>query len=237
MAYREFAVNCAMKILILLAFFALPSLAGAQLTSVIGKTTYKYWLYLPADSILKSKPPIIIFLHGRSLSGNDINRVKSYGVIHEIDKGRAVPAIVIGPQVVSGSWNPELILEVLDQVQAKYGADSNRVYVCGMSLGGYGTMHFAGKYPDRVAAAVALCGGGDTRDACNLASLPFWIQHGTADEAVPVSESRKIRDAIVACNGGSKLIYKEIAGANHGAMERVFRTDELYNWLLQHVKP
>ncbi len=225
-----------MKRSVFFLFFLLPLFSGAQLSAVTGETTYNYWLYLPADSILKEKPPVIIFLHGRSLSGTDLNKVKRYGVICEINKGRELPAIVIGPQVPSGAWNPDLVLEVLQHVQSAYETDTNRVYVCGMSLGGYGTMSFAGKYPDKVAAGVALCGGGDTDDACNLASLPFWIQHGTADSAVPVSESRKIRDAIVECNGGENLLYKEIPGGSHGAMEMVFRSDELYNWLLQHSK-
>lgn len=207
-----------------------------QLSVVTGKTDYKFWLNLPTDSILTSKPPILIFLHGRSLSGTDINKVKRYGVIHEIEKGRNIPAIVVAPQVVSGSWQPEKIMEVVEYIQANYSTDTNRIYVCGMSLGGYGTMHFAGEYSDRIAAGVALCGGGNTSDACDLSEIPFWIQHGSADEAVPVEESRKMVRAIKACNGGENLIYTEINGANHGALEKVFRTDEMYNWLFQQVK-
>lgn len=225
-----------MKTLICISLVLFPLLTFGQLTAIKGQTTYNYWQYLPKDSILNNKPPVIIFLHGRSLSGTDLERVKRYGVICEINKGREIPAIVLGPQVASGSWNPDLVLEVLDDVQKRFNTDSNRVYVCGMSLGGYGTMHFVGKYPDRIAAGVALCGGGDSRDACNLSSLPFWIQHGTADEAVPVSESRKMRDAINSCDG-SKLKYVEVPGANHGAMERLFRSDELYDWLFSHIKP
>lgn len=211
--------------------------ASGQLSSVKGKTHYNFWINLPEDSILKSKPPILVFLHGRSLSGNDMNRVKKYGVIHEIEKGRKVPAIVVAPQVVSGSWDPDKVLEVIEYVQQLYKTDTNRVYVCGMSLGGYGTMHFAGKYPEKVTAGVALCGGGKTSDACNLATIPFWIQHGTADEAVPVSQSREMVNAIQSCaNKGKNLIYTEIKGANHGALERVFRSDEMYNWLFSKIK-
>lgn len=222
------------SVLLILCLFSFGT--EAQLSAVTGKTAYKFWLYLPADSILKNNPPVMIFLHGRSLSGNDLNTVKRYGVIHEIEKGREIPAIVIGPQVVSGAWDPDKVLEVLEYVQKHYQTDTNRVYVCGMSLGGYGTMGFAGKYPEKVTAGVALCGGGNAKDACNLADLPFWIQHGTADTAVPVSESRLMVAAIKNCNGGKNLIYKEIPGANHGAMEKVFRSDELYNWLFEQVK-
>lgn len=206
---------------------------NAQLTAVKGKTSYNFWLNLPPDSILNNRPPVLIFLHGRSLSGTDLNRVKKYGVIHEMEKGREIPAIVIAPQVAKGSWDPDKILEVLTYVQQQYNTDTARVYVCGMSLGGYGTLHFAGAYPEKVTAAVALCGGGNAKDACNLATVPLWIQHGTADEAVPVSQSREIVAAIRKCNG-DLLKYVEIKGANHGAMERLFRSDELYDWLLGH---
>lgn len=225
-----------MKVLLLILIGFLPLTGGAQLTPNYSKTGYNYWLYLPNDSILSSNPPLLVFLHGRSLSGTDLNKVKKYGVIHEIEKGREIPAVVIGPQVASGSWNPDKIMELVNQIQKEYKTDTTRLYVCGMSMGGYGTMHFAGAYSDEVTAAVALCGGGNENDACELANIPFWIQHGTADSAVPVSESRKMRDAIVNCNGGELLIYREIEGASHGAMERVFRSDELYDWLFKHQK-
>lgn len=210
---------------------------SAQLSAVKGKTHYNFWINLPSDSVLKANPPILVFLHGRSLSGSDLNRVKKYGVIHEIEKGRKIPAIVVAPQVVSGAWDPDKVLEVIQYIQKSYTTDTNRVYVCGMSLGGYGTMHFAGKYPEKVTAAVALCGGGNTSDACNLSQIPFWIQHGTADEAVPVSKSREMVQAIKKCNNkGENLIYTEIKGANHGALERIFRTDEMYDWLFSKMK-
>lgn len=225
-----------MKLLLSLLVILSSLTLNAQLSRVEGKTDYRFWLNLPEDSILNNNPPILVFLHGRSLSGSDLNKVKRYGVIHEIEKGRKVPAIVVAPQVVSGSWEPKKILEVIKYVQDLYCADSNRIYVCGMSLGGYGTMHFAGEYPEVVTAAVALCGGGNVNDACNLAKIPFWIQHGSRDEAVPVSESRKMVAAIKKCNNGENLIYTEVPGANHGALERVFRTDEMYEWLLKQVK-
>ncbi len=205
--------------------------------AIKNQADYPFLLHLPADSILKSKPPVLIFLHGRSLSGTNLDLVKKYGVIHEIEKGRKVPAIVIAPQVMAGkSWEPQKIMSVLKFVQSTFDTDTNRVYVAGMSLGGYGTLRFAGAYPEVVAAAVALCGGGNTIDGCDLATVPLWIQHGNQDEAVPISESEKIVKAIKNCNGGENLKYTVHKGANHGALERVFRTDEMYNWLFQYTK-
>jgi predicted peptidase len=221
-------------IVLLLAFsFQL----NAQLKAIYSQADYPFLLHLPADSILKSKPPVLIFLHGRSLSGNNLEMVKRYGVIHEIEKGRKIPAIVVAPQVQAGkSWEPEKVLSVLQFVQKTFNTDSNRVYVTGMSLGGYGTLGFAGAYPEIVTAAVALCGGGNTKDGCDLAQVPLWIQHGTNDNAVPISESEKIVKAIKNCNGGENLKYTVHNGASHGALERAFRTDELYNWLFQFTK-
>lgn len=209
--------------------------ASSQLSTVKGKADYNFWISLPEDSILKNNPPILIFLHGKSLSGTNLDLVKKYGVIHEIEKGRKIPAIVIAPQVQSGSWDPKKILDCLEYVQSQYKTDTNRVYVAGMSLGGYGTLHFAGAYPELVTAAVALCGGGNTKDGCDLATVPLWIQHGNLDYAVPISESEKIVKAIKDCNGGENLKYTVVKGADHGDLEKVFRTDEMYNWLFQYT--
>jgi len=190
---------------------------------------------LPSDSILASKPPVLIFLHGKSLSGTDLNRVKRYGVISELEKGRNIPAVVVAPQTSNG-WNPDKVLSVLSYVKKHFDVDTNRVYVVGMSMGGYGTLHFAGKYPEHVAAAVSLCGGGNVKDGCNLASIPLWVQHGTLDRDVPITESEKIVAAIKNCNGGQNLRYTAVKGADHGALEKMFRTDELYQWLFQYSK-
>ena len=228
-----------MKKSIFLAFIAISLCFSAisQLQAVKGKVTYNFWLSLPADSILQNNPPILIFLHGKSLSGSDLNLVKKYGVIHEMEKGRNIPAIVIAPQVPAGkSWEPKKVLDVLQYVQSQYKTDTNRVYVAGMSLGGYGTLHFAGAYPEIVTAAVALCGGGNVKDAGNLAEVPLWIQHGNLDNAVPISESEKIVKAIKACNGGENLTYTVVKGANHGDLEKVFRTDEMYDWMFKYTK-
>jgi predicted peptidase len=209
----------------------------AQVQAVYGKSDYNFWISFPADSVLKSKPPILIFLHGKSLSGSDLNMVRRYGVIHEIDKGRNFPAIVVAPQVPYGkSWEPKKIKKMLEYVQSQYATDSNRVYVTGMSLGAYGTLQFAGAYPELVAAAVALCGGGNVNDAYNLSQVPLWIQHGNCDSAVPISESDKIVKSITECEGGDKLKYTVVEGAGHGDLEKAFRTNEIYDWMFQYSK-
>lgn len=224
--------------LILIGMLLICGLNGfSQLQQMRGKTEYPFWLYLPEVSILKAKPPVLIFLHGRSLSGTDLELVKRYGVITEIVHGRKIPAIVFAPQVKPGSaWDPDKILSVLTWVQQNYDTDSNRVYVVGMSLGGYGTLHFCGKYPEKVAAGVALCGGGNPSDGCRLATVPLWIQHGKLDQAVPISESEKMVKAIKECNGGVLLEYKVYDNWGHSQLANVMRQDAMYNWLFKQVK-
>jgi predicted peptidase len=180
---------------------------------------------------------VLVFLHGRSLSGTDLNRVKRYGIINEIIRGRDIPAIVIAPQVrPSESWNPDKVLEVVNYIQNTYKTDTNRLYVAGMSLGGYGTFHFVGKYPEKVAAAGAFCGGGSQKDACRLASVPLWVIHGKLDRAVPFSESQKMVTAIRACDDEAELTFTVLPNAGHGEPERYFHKDEFYDWLLSHIK-
>jgi predicted peptidase len=225
-----------MKKLFFLLFLLSISFCNAQLSAVTNKTSYPFWIYLPEASVLNNNPPILVFLHGRSLSGTDMNKVKRYGVLKAIEKGRKIPAIVIAPQVVNTAWNADKVMEIIEFVQKSYKTDTNRVYVCGMSLGGYGTLEVAGKYPNRIAAGVAICGGGNLKDACNLAKVPLWLQHGDKDKAVPLSESQNIVSAIRKCEKQSELIFTIIPGASHGSVEQLFHEDAMYNWLFSHTR-
>ncbi|MGJ8660974.1 MAG: prolyl oligopeptidase family serine peptidase [Bacteroidota bacterium] len=221
----------------LFLFSFLPMFVVSQITSVIGKASYPFLVSAPSGISSEEKAPLLIFLHGKSLSGTDLQKVRKYGVIHELDKGRKVPMMVVAPQVKKGdSWSPDKLNALLDYLLANYNLDSNRIYVAGMSLGGYGTMHFAGKYPNRLAAAAAFCGGGNVSDACSLAEIPLWIIHGTADKAVPYSESTKMVAAIEKCKKINKLKFTSMPGGSHGAPEKYFRSDEFYNWLLSFSK-
>jgi predicted peptidase len=208
----------------------------AQLQSVIGETKYPFWLNLPAEISMDQKQPLLVFLHGKSLSGTDLNRVKRYGVIRAIENGKKIPAIVVAPQLPSGPWNPDTVLELINHIQTKHNIDANRIYVCGMSLGGYGTLHFVGKYPDKVAAAVAICGGGNVKDAPNLSKVPLLIQHGDKDFIVPLSESQKVVNAVKNFNPMAPITFQIIPGGDHGTVENSFRTNEIYEWMFSRTK-
>jgi predicted peptidase len=199
---------------------------------------YPYWINLPdaygTDSTYKW--PVIVFLHGRSLSGTDLKLVKRYGVIAEVLKGRSFPAIIVAPQVpMRTAWNPDSVVKCLWLATKEFNFDSSRISITGMSLGGYGTLTTAGKFPEVFASAAAFCGGGNTKDGCNLSKIPVWIAHGKRDEAVPFSESQKIVNAIQEC-GDENLRFTVFESANHGALERMFRTSELYDFLLTNSK-
>lgn len=219
-----------------ITLFILTSAFGfSQLKTITNKTTYPFWINIPEKESTE-KQPVLIFLHGKSLSGTDLNRVRRYGVLRAMDKGRKIPAIVVAPQVAKGNWNPDKVLEVLEYVKKNYNVDESRIYVCGMSLGGYGTLHFAGKYADKITAAVAICGGGNAKDGCKLATIPLWIQHGDVDYIVPMSESKKVVDAIKKCDENADVTLTIIKGGNHGNVERLFHEDAMYDWLFKQKR-
>lgn len=223
------------KILIVLILISLCLTGNAQIKSYKAKSPYPYLVYTPdvaPDS--NGKYPLIVFLHGRSLSGKNFKKLYRYGPIAEIQRGLKVPFLVVAPQTTN-SWNPGKLNQMLDQVIEDYPVDTSRIYVWGMSMGGYGTFYFAGKFAERFAAAIAMCGGGDTTDAPNMIDLPLWVIHGTKDHIIPISESEKMVEAIQ-CAGGDKVIFTRVEGWNHGSPARCFREMEKYNWLLEHRK-
>ncbi|MGI6320050.1 MAG: LysM peptidoglycan-binding domain-containing protein [Bacteroidales bacterium] len=221
-----------------LNFIALYGFSQAQKFRNIEGVDYNFWVNLPEayqDSTLEL--PLVLFLHGKSLSGNNLDQVKRYGILRESTDKRKLDAVVVAPQCPRGqSWNADKVLGLVNYIQENYRTDTNRLYVAGMSMGGYGTLRFTGKYPEKVAAAVALCGGGNVADACRLSEVPLWIIHGTSDRAVPVRESEKIVDAIHDCTDSSLLKFDYLDGVGHSALARFFSMDELYDWMFLYSK-
>lgn len=196
---------------------------------------YNFWVYTPVDYFYSmEQTPVIIFLHGASLCGRNLDRVRRYGPLDAIVKGRDIDALTIVPQNPGGAWSPKKIMDVLDWVKTHYACDTTRVYVLGMSLGGYGTMDVCGTYPDRIAAGMALCGGCSLKDVSGLGKLPFWIIHGTADRAVSVKQSKVVVEKLKKGGNDSRLIYDWWQGANHGTPARVFYLKKTYQWLFSH---
>lgn len=196
---------------------------------------YNFWVYTPIDYFYtQEQTPVIIFLHGASLCGRNLDRVRRYGPLDAIVKGREIEALTIVPQNPGGAWSPKKVMDVLDWVKRNYPCDTTRVYVLGMSLGGYGTMDVCGTYPDRIAAGMALCGGSSLKDVSGLGKLPFWIIHGTADRAVSIAQSKRVVEQMRQEGNDTRLLYDWLQGVNHGAPARIFYMKKTYEWLFSH---
>ena len=222
-------------LLLLLMLLMLPLTTMAQIMACRGfvEGGYDFWLYLPDSYETAEELPVVMFLHGKSLSGDSLEMVLRYGSINAVMRGRHINAIVVAPQAQQ-AWEPNRVMALYDWIDDHYKVDTNRFYVLGMSMGGYGTLDVATQYPERVAAAMAMCGGASGKELCSLSTLPLWIIHGTADRDVPVSCSDRVVDSIRSCGDTTRLIYDRMEGVNHTRLARVFYLDQTYEWLFSH---
>ena len=196
----------------------------------------KYLLFLPEGYGQQQKRwPLILFLHGAGERGDDLEKVKTHGPPKIVQTRKDFPFIVVSPQCPEGDWwtkKTEVLINLLDEIVARYDVDTERVYLTGLSMGGYGSWALACDYPDRFAAVVPICGGGNRTMSLMLKDVPIWAFHGAKDSVVPVEESKEIVDAINARGGNAKLtIYPE---ANHDSWTATYNNQELYDWLLEH---
>ncbi len=197
------------------------------------KGGYNFWLSASEDT--REEKPLIIFLHGASLCGSNLDRVKRYGPLDALARGREIDAYILAPQNPGGAWRPESVKRLLDWAKSSCRVDTTRIYVVGMSLGGFGTLDFAARYPEEIAAAVGICGGATASDLSGLSRLPLWIIHGIPDRAIPISQSDRVAKAIAEADSGApRLIYERVPGLNHGRPARLFYLPEFYDWLFAH---
>ncbi len=197
--------------------------------------SYNYWFFDPqTEPDERAHYPLLIFLHGASLCGTNMDKVKRYGPISAVARGRSIDSYILAPQNPGGAWKPERVMKIVDWAIANYAVDTTRIYVYGMSLGGYGTIDVATSYPNRIAAAMAICGGGTAKNLGQLSQVPLWIIHGTADRAVSIKESDRVVSAIQATGDDSRLIYTRLQGVDHGRPARLFYMLQTYDWLFSH---
>ena len=195
---------------------------------------YDFLLQLPegySDAGRDRRWPLVLFLHGIGERGSDIQRIKNHGLPKLIGQGKRYPFIVVSPQCPDDEWWNVLALEALiAHVAKKYRVDPDRVYLTGLSMGGYGTWALAQRHAERYAAVVPICGGGEIRHAPELRNLPLWAFHGAKDFTVPVKRSQEMIDAIKAAGGSPKLtIYPE---GGHNVWDETYDNPELWTWLL-----
>ncbi|MBR6286678.1 MAG: LysM peptidoglycan-binding domain-containing protein [Bacteroidaceae bacterium] len=220
----------------LLACFSLSSVAQ-RLMQCRGavKGSYNFWFYSPGEKNFitterEGDKLLVVFLHGASLCGNNMDRVRRYGTIHALEKGLDLDAYVVAPQNSGGAWNPSKLWKIVEWAKSICPIDDNRIYVFGMSLGGYGAIDFANAYADKIAATIAMCGGGTGNNFDNLSQMPLWLIHGTADRAVGLEQSARIARAV----GDERLKFTKLKGGNHGTPARIFYMKKAYDWLFEH---
>ena len=192
---------------------------------------FNYLLSLPEDyTKSKTKWPLVMFLHGSGESGKNIHKVKTHGPAKLADVNGPFPFILVSPQSARRGWDPDKLNALLDAVIKKYRVDKDRVYLTGLSMGGYGTWDLAAAYPEKFAAIAPICGGGDPSDAPAIAKLPIWVFHGAKDKTVPLDRSEKMVEAVKAAGGNPKFtVYPDAA---HDSWRQTYNDPEFYKWLL-----
>jgi predicted peptidase len=201
------------------------------------KVSLKYLLYLPKGYGEKKdqKWPLMLFLHGAGERGNDLNLVKKHGPPKLIEAGKGFPFIVVSPQCPTDSWWPEQIdalVALLDDVQSKYAVDTDREYLTGLSMGGFGTWALGCRYPQRFAALAPICGGGERYLVGRLKNVPVWVFHGAKDPTVPLQASTDMVDSLKRAGGDVQLtVYPE---AQHDSWTKTYNNPKLYEWFLSH---
>lgn len=213
---------------------------GGQHSKAFEKTVTEtlscnYLLYLPESYGEEKKTwPLMLFLHGAGERGSDLQKVKVHGPPKIVEKQRDFPFIVVSPQCPSGDWWDEkldVLTNLLDDIVARYDVDTDRVYLTGLSMGGYGTWALACKHPERFAAIAPICGGGKHFLGYRLKNTPIWAFHGAKDRVVPLEKSEEMVGAVNSRGGNAKLTIYPNAG--HDSWTQSYENQELYDWLLE----
>ena len=194
----------------------------------------KYLLYVPESYNQTRKPfPLVLFMHGAGERGDDLEVLRKHGPPRLVAEGKQFPCIIVSPQCPTNAWWPTQVptLEaLLDEIERTYYVDKDRVYVTGLSMGGFGTWALAFDQPDRFAALAPICGRGDPAKAALIAQVPTWVFHGAKDTTVPLQNSQDMVDALKAAGGDPKFtIYPD---AGHDSWTATYNNPEFWAWML-----
>ncbi len=218
--------------------------------------TMPYRILKPDNYDADKEYPLVLCLHGAGGRGTDNNSrgTEAFKVLSSKEVRSEYPAFLLTPQCPNGErwvdvkWKKgsysidnipisremELVVEILDSVVEELSIDTDRVYVTGQSMGGYGTWDIVLRYPDRFAAAIPVCGAGDPSEAGAVADLPVWIFHGADDPTVPPSGAREMVKALKEAGGNPR--YTEYPGVKHFSWEPAWKEDEIVPWLFKQEK-
>ncbi|MCD8072497.1 MAG: dienelactone hydrolase family protein [Alistipes sp.] len=196
----------------------------------------EYLLYLPegyhADTT--ARWPLVIFLHGAGETGTDIEKIKVHGLPKLVEQGIDFPFVGISPQATQYGWQPRTVKGLADEALANYRIDPNRLYLTGLSMGGFGTWATAMEYPGFFAAILPICAGGDTSKAHTLVNTPVWTFHGDADSVVPPERSDAMVEAARRYN--PDIIYTVYPGVDHDSWTQTYENPRVWQWLLGQRK-
>jgi predicted peptidase len=206
----------------------------------------KYLLFLPKDYNAKSSTrwPLILFLHGVGERGADVRKVAIHGPPHYVADHPEFPFILVSPQCPVGEhWSNEILLALLDEVTRTYAVDPRRIYLTGLSMGGYGAWELGLSYPEKFAALAPICGGGQlvtvmlsSRDKPQaLKTLPVWVFHGAKDPVVPLEESQRMVDALKKV-GVKEVKFTNYPDTGHNSWTKAYDDLELYSWFLNQER-
>ena len=227
-----------------------------------GGDSLNYRILYPEEYDGTKAYPLVLFLHGAGERGNDNEKQLTHGADLFLDpeNRKKFPAIVAFPQCPEDLYwidiairsklrdNPDfkesikspseelaLVNELVDHIEETESVKSNQRYIMGLSMGAFGTFETLGRWPEKYAAAIAICGGGNLSLTKNYADhTALWITHGAKDDVVPVTLSRRIYRALK--EQGSDVRYTEFPDANHNAWDPTFALPELLPWLFSNRK-
>jgi predicted peptidase len=194
-----------------------------------------YLLFLPKGYKPAGKRwPLILFLHGAGQRGDNLELVKEHGVAKIVEARPNFPFIVVSPQCpADGWWSSDVLAALLDEVEEKHRVDKKRIYLTGLSMGGFGTWNLAMEQPHRFAALVPICGRGNPLLVERIAHLPIWVFHGAKDAIVPISNSHEMVRALR--EQGAKPKFTVYPDAAHDSWTRTYDNPRLYEWMLSHA--
>lgn len=216
-----------------------PSSLVAKIFTNSASQRLPYRLWVPTNHLDQAPLPLVIFLHGAGEVGNDNLRqlsVQPYALsVVSYQNQEQHPCFFVAPQCPSGRfWSDNVMVPGLGSLQEElikqYPIDTNRIYVTGLSMGGYGTWALLLTWPDLYAAAAPICGGGVPNSAAVFKHVPIWNFHSANDGTVPVSNSRQMIDALR--RAGGTPLYTEYASAGHGSWVPAYSTPALTEWMM-----
>jgi predicted peptidase len=196
------------------------------------KVKLNYLLALPEGYEKSDKKwPLVIFLHGAGESGNELDKVKVHGPPKLVAQGKSFPFILVSPQSPGRGWDPNLLDAWLDDLLSRYKVDPDRVYLTGLSMGGFGTWAWGTAHPERFAALAPICGGGNPREVAKIRELPIWVFHGAKDNTVPLRSSEAMVDALKEA-GAKDVKFTVYPEAGHDSWTEAYNDPAFYEWLL-----